>query len=207
MARQQTIDIAAKHLFDDIAELQARFDDLMVRRIIRVRELYCWFIDHPVTPDREFVERDCKVHGVGKSQAYEDLAILKALIPQAHKTSREFYRYRTNEMLLETYALAKAKNKLDVMERVASSIAKINRVDLEEEKEMPFELIVVQPFTPTVDPSVLGIKPIPNLREKIKQLEDKYGANTMDFEDVEYEEADLLEDELFGPEKKEENNG
>ena len=62
---------------------------------------------------------------------------------------------------------------------------------------MPFDLIVVQPFTATDDPSVLGIKPIPNIQEKIQQMLQKYRAENMDIEDVEFEEADLEEDDLF----------
>ena len=59
---------------------------------------------------------------------------------------------------------------------------------------VPYDLIVVQPFTATADPSVLGIKPIPNVQKKIQKMIAKYRAETIDFEDVEYEEADLEED-------------
>ena len=44
---------------------------------------------------------------------------------------------------------------------------------------------------------VLGIKPIPNIQEKIQKMIAKYRAETIDIEDVEYEEADLEEDVLF----------
>lgn len=63
---------------------------------------------------------------------------------------------------------------------------------------MPYDQIVVQPFTATDDPTVLGIKPIPNINEKIKEMLDKYRKETIDIEDIEFEEADLEEDELFG---------
>ena len=62
---------------------------------------------------------------------------------------------------------------------------------------MPYDLIVVQPFTATDDPSVLGIKPLPRLQERIQQLLHKYRAENMDIEDIEYEEADLEEKSLF----------
>lgn len=61
-----------------------------------------------------------------------------------------------------------------------------------------YDRIVVQPFTATDDPTVLGIKPIPNINEKIKEMLDKYRKETIDIEDIEFEEADLEEDELFG---------
>ena len=87
------------------------------------------------------------------------------------------------------------------MEKAASSYAKYNRVDLEDEQAVPYDLIVVQPFTATNDPTVLGIKPIPNINERIAELLKKYRAENMDIEDVEYEEADLELNNLFPDEK------
>ena len=87
------------------------------------------------------------------------------------------------------------------MERAASSYARYNRIDLEDEKEIPYEMIVVQPFMATEDPRVLGIQPIPNVQEKIKKLLKKYRAESIDIEDVDYEAADLEEDDIFNPEK------
>ena len=57
--------------------------------------------------------------------------------------------------------------------------------------------------TATDDPSVLGIKPIPNIQEKIQKMIAKYRAETIDIEDVEYEEADLEEDVLFNDKETE----
>ena len=87
------------------------------------------------------------------------------------------------------------------MEKAASSYAKFNRVDLEDEQVVPYDMIVVQPFTATDDPTVLGIKPIPNIREKIRTLLNKYRAENIDIEDIEYEEADLEEADLFNMEE------
>lgn len=83
------------------------------------------------------------------------------------------------------------------MEKAASSYAKFNRVDLEDEQAIPYDKIVVQPFTATDDPRVLGIEPIPNLKEKIRKMQEKYRRESMDIEDVSFEEADLEESELF----------
>ena len=80
-----------------------------------------------------------------------------------------------------------------------------NRIDLEDEQAMPYEMIVVQPFTATFDPTVLGIKPIPNINDKIKAMLNKYRAETIDIEDITYEEADLEESTLFQNDKIKEN--
>ena len=44
---------------------------------------------------------------------------------------------------------------------------------------------------------MLGIKPIPNIQQKISDMIAKYRAETLDIEDVEFEEADLEFDALF----------
>ena len=144
-------------------------------------------------------------HGIEKTAAYSDLAVVKALLPHLATASRDFHRYRYNEMILETFQMAKKRKDTKTMEKAASSYAKYNRVDLEDEQAVPYDMIVVQPFTATDDPSVLGIKPIPNLREKIRMLLNKYRAENMDIEDIEFEEADLEEATLF-PEPKEEED-
>jgi hypothetical protein len=47
----------------------------------------------------------------------------------------------------------------------------------------------VQPFSPTTDPTILGIKPLPNVQEKIKKMREKYwneDIETVTFEETEY---------------------
>ena len=44
---------------------------------------------------------------------------------------------------------------------------------------------------------MLGIKPIPNIQQKISDMIEKYRKKTIDIEDVEFEEVDLELDVLF----------
>ena len=81
--------------------------------------------------------------------AYSDLAIVKALLPTLSTASRYFHRWRYNEMILETYQMTKKLKDTKTMEKAASSYAKYNRIDLEDEQAVPYEMIVVQPFTAT----------------------------------------------------------
>ena len=205
MANLSTIDICREDLFTAKEELEQRYTAVIVARIIRIREEYNWFLANPDAKDRQFVETAMSRHGIEKTAAYSDLAVVKALLPHLATDSRDFHRYRYNEMILETFQMAKKRKDTKTMEKAASSYAKYNRVDLEDEQTVPYDMIVVQPFTATDDPSVLGIKPIPNLREKIRMLLNKYRAENMDIEDIEFEEADLEETTLF-PEPKEEEN-
>jgi hypothetical protein len=100
-------------------------------------------------------------------------------------------------MILETYQMAKKRKDTKTMERAATSYAKFNNVNVEDEQSVPYDLIVVQPFTATQDPSVLGIKPIPNIEQKISALIEKYRKESMDIDDIEYEEPDIIDWQNF----------
>ena len=120
--------------------------------------------------------------------------------------SRDFHRWRTNEMLIATYKMAEKRKDSKTMERAATAYGKLNRVDLEDEQAIPLDQILVQPFTATDDPRVLGIEPIPNIAEKISSMIEKYRKETIDIEDVEFEEYDLEFDTLFPDPKQTEFN-
>ena len=198
MAQHNTLDVCRVDLFTAKEELMQRYPEVIVARVMRIREEYNWFLSNPDSKDRQFIDNAVSRFGISKVLAYSDLSIVKALLPHLAQASRDFHRYRYNEMILETFQMAKKRKDTKTMEKAASSYAKYNRVDLEDEQAVPYDLIVVQPFTATNDPSVLGIKSIPNIQEKIEALLKKYQAENMDIEDVEYEEADLEEDALFG---------
>ena len=197
MPNPSTLEICRIDLFTAQDELQQRYADGIVERIMRIRDEYNWFLSNPDSKDRQFVEQAVSRHGVSRMQAYNDLAVVKALLPHLAQASRDFHRYRYNEMILGTYQMAKKRKDTKTMEKAASSYAKYNRVDLEDEQAVPYDLIVVQPFTATDDPTVLGIKPIPNINERIHALLKKYQAENMDIEDVEFEEPDLELPSLF----------
>ena len=197
MPRQPILEICSKDLFTAEDELLEKYNAEQAQRVLRLRDMYNYYISNPDTKDRQFVDAAMSRHGIMKSQAYADLSIIKSLLPLLSSASRDFHRFRFNEMILETYQMAKARKDTKTMEKAASSYAKFNRVDLEDEQALPYDLIVVQPFTATSDPRVLGIKPIPNVEEKIAAMLKKYRQESMDIDDVDYEDVDLEEEELF----------
>ena len=201
MAQHNTLEVCRVDLFTAREELEQRYPLVIVAAVLRIREEYNWFLSNPDAKDRQFVEAAVSRHGISKMQAYNDLAVVKALLPHLAQASRDFHRYRFNEMILETYQMAKKRKDTKTMEKASSSYAKYNRVDLEDEQAVPYDLIVVQPFTATGDPTVLGIKPIPHINQRIAAMIQKYTAENIDIQDVEFEEADLEENTLL-PEQK-----
>lgn len=83
------------------------------------------------------------------------------------------------------------------MERAATSYAKNNRVDLEDEVSMPYDEIVVQPFCATLDVTVLGLPAIPDVYNHIDKLTKELSRDFADITDVDFEEVDLEEDKIF----------
>ena len=197
MSYPNAIEVCRTELFTKEAELRERYPQAIVDKLLRVREMYNWFIANPDGTDREFVAEVCQRHGIHRTTAYSDLSVVKSLLPMLGSASRDFHRWRTNEMLIATYKMAEKRKDSKTMERAATAYGKLNRVDLEDEQAMPYDLIVPQPFTATDDPRVLGIEPIPNINDKIAAMIDKYRKETIDIEDVEFEEYDLEFDTLF----------
>ena len=186
-------EVARVDLFTAEDELRSRYPDVLVERILRVRDMYLWSTANPEAKDRQFIETDVGRYGISRVTAYADLSVVQTLLPTIGTATRDYHRWRYNEMIIETYQMAKKRKDTKTMERAASSYAKYNRIDVEDETAVPYDVIVVQPFTATNDPSVLGIKPIPNIQEKIQAMLKKYRAESMDIEDVEYEVEDLEE--------------
>lgn len=206
MGTPSAIEVCRADLFTRESELLERYPQVLVDKVLRVREMYNWFISNPDGSDREFVAEVMQRHDISKVTAYSDLAIVKALLPMMSTASRDFHRWRTNEMLIATYKMAEKRKDSKTMERAATAYGKLNRIDLEDEQAMPYDKIVPQPFTATDDPRVLGIEPIPNINEKISAMIEKYRRETIDIEDVEFEEYDLELDTLFHDTKQDTDN-
>ena len=190
-------DIVQVDFFTSEDVLREKYPDVSVERVIHLRGMYNWFISNPESKDKEFVDECLSRYGVSKTLAYDDLRVIKSVLPHITQASRDYHRWKYNEMILETYQMAKKRKDTKTMERAATSYAKFNNVNVEDEQSVPYDLIVVQPFTATQDPSVLGIKPIPNIEQKISALIEKYRKESMDIDDIEYEEPDIIDWQNF----------
>ena len=197
MAQIKTIDLARQEMFTPREELEKRFSPERVEHLIRLRDMYNFFLNDPAGRDRNFVDKFRAKYNISQSMAYADLALVKQLLPALAPASREFHRKQVSEMLLETYNMAKARKDVKAMALAAKELGKVNRVDLDDEIELPYELIVVQPFSPSLDPTLIGLKRIDNLEEVKARLRKQLAADNPDIEDIDYELADLEEESLF----------
>ena len=200
MSRISTLDLAKQYLFSNETDINKALGQFDIDRVMKVRAMYMWRLSNPEAKDRQFVDEfKSRFPEAGKNVAHDYMLAVNALLPLLAEKSRDFHRWRFNEMILETYQMAKARKDTKTMERAATSYGKLNRIDAEDIQQIPYNMIVIQPFTATNDPRVLGLEPIPNIDSKIKAMIDKYAKETIDIEDVDYEEADIEENELFAP--------
>lgn len=186
-------------LFASESELREKYPLALAERVMRLREMYNYWLANPSMKDRQLRDAIMSRYGVSQSSAYSDISIIHQLVPLLSQKSRDFHRARANEMLLETYNMAKARKDTKTMERTAASYAKYNRVDLEDEMTMPYDEIVIQPYCATLDVRVLGIKPIPDVYNHIAKLTKELSRDFADIQEVEFEDADLEESQLFAP--------
>ena len=194
MAKPNTLELCRVHLFDDKHELMKKgIPEMLIERIIRLRATYTFWLEHPRKKDTEIRDFLLKFD-INKSAAYDDISILKILLGDMAETSKAWHRFRFNAMIQNAYDVAERKSNPKAMASAAGLYAKYNQLDREDAFKIPWDEIIPQRFEPTSDPTVIGIKPIPNIKEKIKALKEKY---LNDIEEITYEEIDFDEEALF----------
>ncbi|MDR2085876.1 MAG: hypothetical protein LBP72_01755 [Dysgonamonadaceae bacterium] len=194
MAKPNTLEICRVHLFDNRDDLlKQAIPEMLINRIIRMRSAYTLWLEHPRKKDAE-IRDHLLTFGVNKTQAYEDIQLLKVLLGDMSETSKAFHRFKFNSMIMNAYDLAERKKDARSMVAAADKYAKYNQLDKEDNLKIPWEEIVPQRFEPSSDPQVIGIKPVADIQDRIKALKEKY---MNDIEDIEYENVDFDEDNLF----------
>lgn len=202
MAKPQTLELCRVHLFDDVEKMKEQnISQQAIDRIIRLRAAFNLWNKYPLKKEAEIRDFIMKLSGVERTSAYEDIQILKILLGDFQETSKEFHRFRFNHMIEQAYQMAERKKDARAMAAAAGNYAKYNKIDQEDAIKIPYDEIVPQPFEPTSDPSVIGIKPIPNIREKIATMKQRYMQDIA--EDITFEEADFNEEEYFENAQKE----
>ena len=197
------VEIAKTDLYTSRDDLEQRYAISQVEHLIRLRDMVTWCIANPDAKDRQFVDEIMQRYSISMVTAYADLKVVKSILPDLGQSTRDYHRWRFNEMIIETYQMAKKRKDTKTMEKAATSYAKYNRIDIEDELSVPYHMIVVQPFFPTSDPRVVGIKPIPNIDERIRSLTKELAVSHPDTLNIDYEEADLVLDDIMSEQKDE----
>ena len=185
------LEACSKDLFTDHSELVSLYPPDLVDKILRVREMYLSFLKAPASTDSELVRFCVSRFKVSRPTAYSDLAVVKALLPSLGEVARAFHRWRSIEMLLETYRIAKGKMDVRTMERISATYARVTRADQPEETSIDLSLVNPVPWMPTDDPSVLGLPKLENRAERVAALLKEFASKDPEILDVAFEEADV----------------
>ena len=109
------IDIYSDNLMLPVEEMRAnRVSEQVITRVLRLRDVYNWMLRNPLKKDREYIDyiqanyqEDGKP--LSKRKAYEDIEILHAIIGNLQQCTKEWHRWRFNNMIMEGYAIALRK--------------------------------------------------------------------------------------------------
>lgn len=183
------IDIYADNLMLSEEELKAKkLQQSVIDRILRLRDIHAYMLRNPLKKDREYVDYivyNAETLGNGseitRRTAYSDLEILHAIVGSLEKCTKEWHRWRLNNMIMEGYRIAVNKQDAAAISKLANVYGKYNQLDKDDEKDARYEEIPQIKFT--FDVSVLGFKPIPNVGNVIDKLIKKYNGSA-------YEEID-----------------
>ena len=128
-----TIDVCEKYLFADITEMSADgIPELIQQRLLRLRDMYNFWLQFPRKKDLEIVLEIERRYSVSKSTAYEDIRIIKRLLGDLAKTTKDYHRYKFCQMIDETFDMAKRIKDARAMGAASNYYAKYTQLDKED---------------------------------------------------------------------------
>ena len=159
-------------------------------RLKRYRSAFTLSLEQPSIPDTELCNFLTEEFAISRSQAYVDLGNIRILLGNIKNAGKEWIRYLVNEELKAVIEEARdlGKKGLDKRINAAAVLARYNRLDKEDQPELPWEELIPQSIEPTSDPTVLKIKPLDNKEETIRNLYEKYKGD-IEIEYTDYQEV------------------
>ena len=175
------IDIYADNLMLSVEEMRAkRVEEQTITRIIRLRDVYNYMLRNPLKKDREYVDyiqagyQDGEGKPLSKRKAYEDIEILHAVVGNLQMCSKEWHRWRFNNMIMEGYAIALRHEDSAAIAKLANTYGKYNQLDKNDERDNGLSEVPHLMFV--FDVTVQGFQPIPNVYKVIDELNAKYSG-------------------------------
>lgn len=191
-------DAAQQYLFTDRDKMiRSGVPEATINHIIRIRDVYSYWLQFPQKKDREIVGEPMRRGNIQRSAAYEDLRLIKQLLGDLNKVSKDYARYRFLQMVERAYEVAENSGDARSMVAAADKLGKYMGLAEADEVDKGYDKIPVQIFAVTDNPEVIGLKRLPNARDQIKAMKQKYWNE--EIVDVEAEEVDYDIDSIFHP--------
>lgn len=192
----ELIERTQRFLFASEEEMEeAKLQPLVRQRMLRLRDMYAYWLRHPAYPDKAIVAQLRAQYNVSFTQAHEDVRLLKICLGNLGQVTRQWCQYVFLQRCEEGFAMARSSNDASAFAKVLSALGRFTRLDHDESIGPDYSQIVPQQFELTSDPSVAGFERIPNVQERVRKLFDRFKK--------EAEEADVVE--IVEPENLNEN--
>lgn len=150
--------------------------------LTRLKAVFTRWLENPLITDLQMRDYIVSVYGLSRQKAYDDIHIVKACFGCAPKADKEFQRQRANHILEQAAASAMAGDdkQAKALTKIAETIVKANRLDEPEGEEFPWDDIIPKDESFSVDPEVIGIKKVPNVEKKARELLARYERDIED---------------------------
>lgn len=166
----------------------------VIERLHRLRGLYAYWLQFPDKFDRDIMQQDMALFGVGRAQAYDDLHLVQIILGNMQQATRNFMRWKINQDLEQDLKAARRAGD----HRAVASIEKVrvlnNRTDKEDEPDANYDRIPLFGVVMTSNPKVLKIEGYDNeaaLRKDIEKYNRKFAREIeQEGEFADYEEVD-----------------
>lgn len=184
----ELLDLIFAKMEDDSIQLtvqqQQRFD--------RLNDAYTHWLSNPMLPDNRIRDYIMARHNVTSRIAYQDIAIIKMLYGRVPLANKEQMRHKANHLfdMATAAALAGDDKKAKALTKIAEGIVKNNRLEDSDGEDFPFEDIIPKDISLSVDPSVIGIEPVPNIHQKAAKLLKQYTAEIDGPEKIDIQDGD-----------------
>lgn len=177
------------NLFSTPAEMKKNgLTEFEQNRVLHIREMYNHWLAYPTTRERDILDEMQRRFNIQREVAYRYLAVLRILLSHLGQTNKDFIRWQFNEKIMNAYEMALRDHNAEAMIKALDKYAKYNNLDKADVLENQWEQIMPQQFVMTDDPTVIGFKAIPNIREKIKAKINQYWNEQI--EDVRFDEME-----------------
>ena len=179
MINPEIIDKVQRLLLAEESEIDAAgLKPGVKERIMRLREMYFYWIRNPRQNERQIVDVLRKQYALRLSQAYEDAQLLRICIGNIQQVTRQWSQWVFLQRCEEGFEMARKEGNINAFAKMLATFARGTKIAKEENTAPEYDQIVPQQFTVTTDPSVAGFRRIPNIHEKAKKLLQKYAAET-----------------------------
>lgn len=168
------------------ANLPAAF----VQRLSRVKGVYDYWIQFPNKRTADIVEFENEMFGIGKTQAYQDIRLVKLLLGNIETSTKDFWRWRINTIVMDSIEKAHRAGDYKAVASLVKNLILNNKTCKEDPLELDFDKIVPQTFELTDDIRIVNPSAVRTPRKKIEALLRKYGCKDgMAIQDVDFEEV------------------